>query len=587
MFDYLRFRYRRQFRRLRRDARTVRLWLGSYIQRHFVGKWQQARLIRRFLILWLLVLVVAGVGLLQQIDALKRVATTVVGMPGGTYTEAAVGTVQTLNPILPESATAADINRLVFSGLTRYDARRRIVPDLATSWDISPDGRTYTFHLTKGVKWHDGVPFSSADVAFTLTAIQNPDSRSPLASSWQGVTVETKDDSTVTFKLPQPLTSFLDSTTVGILPRHLLESTDPSMLREAQFNQQPIGTGPFKIKTFAPSAKEVELTANTHFYRHDRPKLDNFTFRFYDTPEAALAAFAQHQVTSPGRILPVKQAEAQRESGLTQFNFPLPEEQTLFFNTTDAVLSDKSLRLLLSRSLDRAAIVRKAAAGQAAVVDQPLLPGQVGFTAKYAPGTIDHAAARRALDEAGWTQPRSGAIRTKDGKKLQFKLVTLQGGELEAAAKEIKHQWADLGIDVAVTAATQTELQQTYMRPRNFQMLLYGTNLGADPDVYSFWHSSQAKDPGVNLSQYKSDDADKALEAGRIKTDPQVREGKYDAFLKAWNADAPAAVLYQPSYSYGVRDTVGGISGHRLVTPADRYYDVEDWTVLRRFAPTK
>lgn len=588
MFSYLRFRYRRFLRRLRRDLRILRKWVVNYAERHLLGKWHQIRLIRRFLLFWWLIPIIAFLGLLQQVGALQNLASLAVPRPGGTYTEAAIGTVKTLNPILPESAATADINRLIFSGLTRYNSRRQLVPDLAT-WEVSSDGRAYTFHLRKDAKWHDGVPFTANDVAFTLTAIQNPDSRSPLASSWQGVKVDIKDDHTVVFNLPQPLNSFLDSTTVGIVPRHLLESVEPSQLRSADFNQHPIGTGPFKIKTFAPSAREIELEANPD-YHFGRPKLDEFLFKLYDTPEQTLMAYAQLQVTSPGRLRPASAEQIEQQTHLKEYNFTLPEQETLFFATADPVLSDKALRDILSRSLNRGDIMQHASNGQGIVTTQPLLPGQTGYTSKYARAALTPDAARQALDEAGWKQDpgtNPSVIRTKNGTKLSFKLVTQKGGELERAAEEIKRQWAGIGIEINIIAVDRTELQQTYMRPRNFQMLLYGVNLGADPDVYSFWHSSQVKDPGVNLSGYSSATADAALEAGRIKNDPLVRLGKYDSFLKAWNADAPAAVLYQTSYVYGTRDEVAGISAHRLVVPSDRFYGVERWTVRRQFVPTR
>jgi peptide/nickel transport system substrate-binding protein len=575
MFNYLRFRYRRSLRRVKRDVRLIRTWTVNYINRHIWGKWHQVRVVRRFLLIWWAVAVVGIIGLLNQIGALQRAASFAVTQPGGTYTEAAVGTVQTLNPILPESATTSDINHLIFSGLTRYNTSRRIVSDLAESWDVSPDGRTYTFHLRHGVKWHDGVPFTAADVAFTLTAIQNPDSRSPLASSWQGVKFDQKDDYTINIVLPQPLNSFLDSTTVGILPRHLLENTEPSLLKEADFNQNPVGTGPFKMKTFAPSAREVELQANPDYY-NKRPLIDTFMFRFYDTPEETLRAYAAHQVTSPGRIRPESMPELDHLTGLKQYSFTLPEEQTLFFNTTDSKLSDAKLRQILTRSLDRQSILDQAAAGQGVVVTQPLLPGQTGYTNKSDLGTLSPGQAKKALFDGGY-KPQ----------QLKFTLVTLAGGELERAAGEIKRQWEDIGIDVTIKTADRDELQQSYMRPRHFEMLLYGVNIGSDPDVYSYWHSTQAKDPGVNLSGYSSNDADRALEAGRIKSDPAVRQGKYEAFLKAWDADAPAAVLYETAFVYAARSEVSGIGdARRLVVPSDRYYGVERWTVRQRFVPS-
>jgi peptide/nickel transport system substrate-binding protein len=583
MFSYLRFRYRRSLRRLRRSSHIIKKNVIAYVDRHIWGKWHQVRVVRKFLILWGAIALISLVGMLQQMGTLSRIGQVAVAIPGGTYSEAAVGTVTTLNPLLPESATASDINRLIFSGLTRYNSRRQLVPDLAT-WDVSSDGKLYTFHLRHDVKWHDGVPFTSADVVFTLAAIQNPDSRSPLASSWDGVKAEAKDEYTVVFSLPQALNSFLDSTTVGIVPRHILESVEPSLLREADFNQDPVGTGPFKIKTFAPSAKVIELSANPK-YHLGRPKLDAFDFKFYDTPAETLRAYAQRQVTSPGRLYPDSDADPGQVAGLARHEFTLPEAEAIFFATGDPLLKDKNLRGILSRSIDREKILEQATGGQGTAITQPLLPGQLGYTTKYAAPYLNAGDARKALDEAGWTLPAKGGVRTNHGARLQLQLLTLRGGELERAANEIKRQWAGLGIDLRVTTADREQLQQTYMRPRNFQMLLYGMNLGSDPDVYSFWHSSQAADPGINLSAYSSIDSDRALEAGRIKSDPLVRLGKYDAFLRAWNADIPAAILYQTGYTYGTRSSVAGISAQRLVVPADRFYHVERWTVRERFVP--
>jgi peptide/nickel transport system substrate-binding protein len=580
MWSYLRFRYRRNVRRYRREVRLIRTWSANYWNRHIWGKWHQAHLVRRFLFFWWIIVAVAAVGVWQQIGSLTSLIDFAVAEPGGTYSEAAVGTVTTLNPLLPESDTALDIDSLVFSGLTRYNSRGQIVPDLAT-WNVSSDGMTYTFHLRHGVKWQDGVPFTSADVAFTLTAIQNPDSRSPLESSWQGVKVTTQGDYTVTFVLPQPLNSFLDSTTVGIVPAHLLENIDPSQLATASFNQHPVGTGPFEIKTFAPSAGEIELTANPYYY-FGRPKLDEFDFKFYDSLADTLNAYAQHQVTSPGRILPSTATEASQQVGLSMYNFTLPEEETLFFNNTDPLLQDKTLRQILSRSLNRNQIVERAENGQGVPQTQPLLPSQLGYTAKYAPTELSVKDAAAALSADGWTQSRAGVTRVKNGQKLQFKLVTLAGSELATAAQEVKQQWAPLGVDITVVTTDETDLQQSYMRPRNFQMLLFGVNVGSDPDVYAYWHSSQAQDPGVNLSQYNDSDADKALEDGRIKSDPKIRIEKYDEFLKDWNADAPAAVLYQVGYTYATSNTVSGIAARHLISPSDRYYDVNRWTVRQR-----
>ncbi len=538
---------------------------------------------RRFLLIWAGIVIVAAIALAVQISALENKGRTPAPLPGGAYSEAAIGSVQVVNPLLPDSASS-DVDRLIFSGLTRYDAQGHLAADLATKWDVSTDGKTYTFHLRKGVKWHDGVPFTATDVAFTIAAIQNPDSRSPLASSWQGVKVEAKGDYTVIFTIPTPLASFANSTTLGIVPRHILEGVEPSQLREADFNQNPVGTGPFMMKSFAPAAKEITLTANPQYYL-GKPQLDEFTFRYYPTSTEALLAYERREVVSPGRLDPAQQGEAAHDNTLAFHNFSLPEETTLFFQTADPTLNDAGLRKILSQSIDRQALLNEAQGGEGRVVTQPLLPGQLGYTSKYALPSLKRDETSKALDAAGWKADPKTGVRQNGAKKLQFKLVTLKGSELEKAARALQGQWEGIGVKLNIITVNQDELQQTYMRPRNFQMLLYGVNLGADSDIYAYWHSTQAKDPGVNLSGYASGDADKALEAGRIITDARVRLGKYDSFLKAWNNDAPAAVLYQTVFHYGAAKNVQGITAQRLITPADRFFDVQMWTVREKLVP--
>jgi peptide/nickel transport system substrate-binding protein len=577
MFNYFRFRYRRQIRQVQRRFTRLKRDYSRYTDRHLRGKWLQLRLIRRFIIGWGLVMIIALVSLVAQIRGLNDRSHITIARSGGILREAELGTVKNLNPILPENATSADINRLIFSGLTQHNDKRKIVADLASSWDISTDGKTYTFHLRHGVKWHDGVAFSATDIVFTLAAIQNPDSRSPLAASWQGVKAEAKGDDTVVFTLPNPLSSFLDSTSVGILPRHILESVDPNSLRENSFNQHPIGTGPFKIKTFATAANEISLEANTNYYA-GKPKLDGYQFVLFSTKQEAIDAYASRSVDAIGNVTSEVLNTAYSLKLLKTYDYNLPEEVTVFFKTDDGVLKDKALRQILSQSVDRKKIATAADKGLGLTLTQPLLPGEPGYTTVFALVPQTPTQTKAALDAAGWKQ--SGDTRSKDGHKLQLNLVTLQGGELERAAMELQKQWRDVGVTLTIKAVPRAELEQSYIRTRQYQLLLYGINLGGDPDVYAFWHSTQIKDPGLNLSDYSSPDADKALEAGRIKQDTLIRKGKYQSFLKAWNSDTPAIVLYEPIYRYGISSSAKGFDGGSLVEPNDRFYNVQDWTIL-------
>lgn len=174
---------------------------------------------------------VALIAVINQSQGLEKFYLGKAPVDGGTYSEAVVGNVKTINPILPDSSASVDASRLIFSGLTRLKPDGQLEPELADSWKVDSTGLKYTFNLRKGVKWHDGVDFTAHDVVFTVSAIQHPDSRSPLAAEWKGVKAEPAGDHAVTFTLPNPYVGFTYLTTVGILPRHLLESINPSSLR--------------------------------------------------------------------------------------------------------------------------------------------------------------------------------------------------------------------------------------------------------------------------------------------------------------------------------------------------------------------
>ncbi len=578
MFAYLKFRWSRNWRKFQRNTKVWRLWLGNYVQRHILGKWHQLGIIRRLILTWWGVLLVAGWLLLGSITSLQATADLTRPRSGGTYREALVGEVRIMNPILPDTSASQDVNRLIYSGLVRYNPSRVLEADLASSWSVSADGKHYTFHLRPGVTWHDGLAFSAQDVAFTLAAIQNPDSRSPLASSWQGVTADILDDLTIVFNLPNSYPPFLDAATVGILPRHLLESTDPSKLRVADFNQHPIGTGPFKLASFNAAEHDILLDANPGYYS-GRPRLDAIQLKTYQTTDDAKAAYAKQQVDGVSRIDPtaVDSAVKLKDAVLTELDLPI--ENDLFFKTTAPLLGDKAVRLALSQAINRRALIDTVFDGRARLVTGPILPGQLGYSAKAQPAPFNTAQATAALDAAGWIVG-DGGVRQKGGKPLILKLATLDSGSMPAVATEVKRQWAAVGVALDITLASRDDLQQTYIRPRNYDILLFGITIGADPDVYGYWHSSQVADPGQNLSVYKSPAADAALEAGRVNTDKDVRTGKYASFQAAWKSDAPAVVLYSPYYFYLQSSHVAGQTDLHPVVPADRFYGIEHWTIL-------
>jgi len=576
MFSYIKFRFQRQRRRLRREFRLLVNGGRTYINRHILGKWRQLGLSRRLIAGWWGLMGVMVIGLVMQTQALTQPLQPIHQDMGAVFSEGGIGPIKIMNPVLPDATTSDDVNRLIFSGLTQYDTRGNLVPDLATSWQISPDGKTYTFHLRHGVTWTDGVPFTSQDVAFTLAAIQNPDSRSPLGNSWQGVTANPVDDYTITYQLPNAYPPFLASTTQGIIPAHTLETTDPSALRASNFNQAPIGTGPYKIKSYLPDENEVILEANSKYY-DGKPKIAEIDYHWYNSAADERVAYAKHQILAFAGVDPADLATTEKLPNLRIYNYAQPAETLLILRNTQTILKDASVRSAIALGLNRASLIKSVLDNEATPVASAVLPGQLGYEAQYQLPKTDINKANATLTADGWVL--SHGVRTRNGQVLKLNLVTRSGGLDPAVANAIKTQLGKLGIEVTVQTTDLDTLEQSYIRPRNYDMLLFGYNIGADPDVYAYWDSTQAADPGLNLAAYSDPIADKALETGRVNTNDKIRIGKYLTFQQQWQADVPSVPLYSQYFTYAASDKIVGPGGSRLIDPTDRFYNIQDWTI--------
>lgn len=537
-------------------------------------------MIRRFAVVWWVLILVAGFGVLWQIRHLAAKGVVLQPKAGGVYREAVVGEIKAINPILPDNSSSSDATRLVFSGLTHFDANGRLRAGLATGWEVSADGRTYTFHLRKEVKWHDGQPFTARDVEFTIMAIQNPDTRSPLSATWKGVRVVAKDDNTVVMTLPKPYTPFINATTVGILPRHLLEGVNPSSMRVADFNQHPVGTGPYRFESLDTANDELNLVSNDEYYG-GKPYIKRFMLRTYPGSQQALEAYLHRQVQGVGELRPDELGEVNKTGTMKIYEAGVPDEVGVFLHTSSGVMSDKAVRQALATATDRKQIIDQALKGQATALSSPVVAKGLVIPGGAHQPVFDPSSARQQLDQAGWVMGSDG-VRQKNGQKLEIKLVTQSGSEYTQVAKIVTDQWQQVGARVHVLEVDQVSLQQSYIRPRHYDAILYGINMGGDPDVYAFWHSSQASDPGLNLSSYSSTAADKALESGRTIRDSATRAVKYRSFINTWVQDTPAVMLYTPAYLYGVDSQVHGVKIKHLVTPADRFDDVQHWSVKVR-----
>lgn len=506
---------------------------------------------------------------------------------GGEYSEAIVGEPQFINPLLAGVNDAdKDIGALVYNGLLRYDAKGTLVPDLAQSYDVSQDGKTYTFFLRKDITWHDGKPFNANDVLFTIMALQNIEYGSPLRASWQGVNIEKIDDFTVKLTLDNPRSQFIDKLTLGIMPKHIWGSINAKNISLADANLKPIGTGPFRYSRFIKdkygSVVSYTLEANPRFHR-DTPYLAQITFYFYTYPEEALAAYKSGKVLGVSYVEAHNKQSAERSHAVV-YGLHIPKYFSVFFNQNrNKPLADKAVRTALALATDKSEIVNNVFQNTAIPIDSPIMPWLFPSgtsTQAYAFSVSD---AKNALEKAGWKDKNNDGIMEKtigsdkQPTDLAFSIITSDFPDLVRTAEVLKTQWERIGAQVDIESYNIDELKQSIIKGRKYDALLFGEVLSENPDPYIYWHSSQKRDPGLNLAQYDNKDADKALEQIRITTNAQEKQKQLEIFQNAVTQDIPAVFLFSPDYLYAVHTNVKGITIQNINAPSWRFTEIEKW----------
>lgn len=532
---------------------------------------------------WQAIIAFLGIVLLAAILASNAHEFTSLSVPaaGGVYTEAAVGTPRTINPLLAfGNDLDQDLSSLIFQGLVRQNERGELEPALATHWEISPDQLTYTFHLRPGVRWHDGAPFSADDVVFTTQVMQSdafaaPDSPAPLYLSelWRNVEVAKLDESTVQFRLKQPFAPFLYENTIGILPAHLWREVPTGEFAQSLLNLQPVGTGPWRLVELTAQGARLEPNPLNN---GPKPFLEGLEFRFYPDYGSAFAALASGEVDGISRILPQDMVAANANDDLTLLSAPLAGETLLYFNLTNPntpFFGDKQVRQALWLALDQQAVIDQALQGQGMPADGPIMPGTWANAAAERP-TPDAQKAAELLTAAGWVLDDQGGVRVKDGRPFSFVMV----GDNEALLQAVADQWAKIGVQAVPQVVPLVSLAGDYLSLRNFEAALVHWRLAGDPDPYPLWHSTQI-DHGQNYTGWNHARADELMEQGRSMSDPGLRFKLYEEFQQIFMDELPALPVYFDVYTYGVRDHVKAAQIGRLNVPSDRLATLPRWYI--------
>lgn len=512
--------------------------------------------------------------------------------PGGVYTEGLVGSLGRLNPMLDWNNPAdRDVDRLIFSGLIKFDAHGLPQPDLADSWGTSADGTIYNFTIRDNAQWQDGEPVTSDDVIFTIDLIKTS-SLFPqdIKDLWSKIDVQRLDDHNLKFTLPEPFAPFLDYATFGVLPKHILGSTPPEQLIDAPFNINPVGTGPYKFDHLIVNNGQIQgvvLTLNDNYYGQ-KPYILQIVFRYYPDSKSALDAYDQGEVLGVSRISSDLLSKVLEEPALSVYTASLPQMSIIMLNLNNnevQFLQNANVRHALMLGLNRNYIISSLLQGEGIIADGPILPGSWAHYDGLERIDYDPETAVSMLKGEGYVIPASGGdVRAKDNVSLSFTMVHPDDALHTQIAQAIQQQWAQIGVQVDLQPVPYDQIIPNYLGPRSYQAALVDLNLARtpDPDPYPFWHQAEATG-GQNYSQWDNQAASEYLEQARTETDFTARARLYRNFQVVFAKELPSLPLYYPVYNYAVDSQVRGVQvAPVLYDTSDRLAFISDWYLVTR-----
>jgi len=515
----------------------------------------------------------------------------VIPSKGGSYREGILGTVRYLNPVLSSTNEAErDINRLIYSGLLKYDSKGELTTDLAEKYDILDEGKTYEFTLKKDLIWQDKKPLTVDDIIYTIKIIQDTEYRSPERKNWEGITIEKIDDLNIRFRLKNSYAGFLQKFTLGIIPKHLWKKIKPENFALTDLNFKPIGSGSYQFskleKTPSGNLKSITLEASKHYYVDDA-NISVIVLKIYQTNDALLTALKGNEIDGASRLSALDAPKL--KNSLEIYKIKLPRYFAIFFNEEqNKLLANKSLRQAMAHAINREEIIQKILMGYGELVNSPVPETIFGDIDSEVVYEYSKDKAINLLEEAGWKDLNEEGFRfktvkvdknTTEDQILELSLTTIESSELQQVAEFIKKAWNEIGIKIDIQTINPGSIQSDVIKPRQYQALLYGQVLSLTPDPFSFWHSSQKRDPGLNLSLYDNKIVDTVLTDLRQDLNPDTRKDKLAQIAKTITEDEPAIFLYSPDYLHPVSKLIKGIDTNVLSLPSERFGQLENWYI--------
>lgn len=489
---------------------------------------------------------------------------------GGTYTEATLGNVSSMNPLFANTSSEKVLSRLMFATLSTIDYSGHSGIGLAQSILPSEGGKVWTVKLRDNLKWSDGEPITNDDVIFTVGLIKNPLVNSIYDSNLSNVKVRENENGEIVFELPTSYADFITALNFPIVPKHILGEADPQTLIENSFSNAPVTSGPFSFNAVQASSNEERvyyLSANPNYY-NGQEMLSSFAVHAYSTKDAIIRAVNAGSVTATAELTGAEQDKISSNQFIVK-DSSLNSGAFIFFNTTRNFVNNVEMRAAIRQGIDLEKI-RGAAPGTTAL-DYPLLESQIKLENYPVIPEQNHDAAKTKISELA------------AGEQIHLDVATINSGYLPGVADALKSELEELGFDVNVTTYEENqEFINNIISKRSYDVLVYEVELGTDPDLLPYYHSSQASSAGLNLSNYRDTMMDDLILGARDALDENLRIKKYESFLEYWVTGVPAIGLYQPNLTYYYNRNVRTFSNDtRLVTALDRFSDIQGWAVVK------
>ncbi len=478
-----------------------------------------------------------------------------------------------INPFFTTQSVSMSLESLIFNNLIRWNVQGNIEPDLAESWDISEDGLVYTFHLRKGICFHDGVECTAFDVKFTFDKLIDPQLNSPFRVSFQLVKeLKAVDKYTFQVVLTKPSPSFIYRLIREIVPKHIFEKSD---IKNSPFNFHPIGTGPFRFKEWTKD-DQIILEYNPDYYE-GRPYLDKIIVKTYPDSRELWVALMRQEVDLSLFLERQDYEVLKKDSAFKNYAFPIDGYYAIVYNLNDPILADKRVRQAIAYAIDRKSLIEGIGFGYGMECSGPFYPGSEGFNPQVRAIEFNPDKAIALLSEAGWEDADKDGVLEKNGQDLEIRMLVDERDEVyRRMAMLIRQEFQVIGIKLRVQLYNDDSvLTEEFLQKNKPQAQLKLLLAGILPDQQEEVWSSKVFGRDYNIWEYKNDEVKRYFVLGKTTNDKKKREWIYQEIHRFIYEDQPVCFLYFPFFFHAVSSKFENTDG--LFSSSMPFHSMKKW----------